>query len=131
MGLKSRTKVSAEFSMSSLTDIIFLLLIFFMLTSSLVQIRVDLPEADAKTIAPSDLIVQIDPQGNYRLNGNEIEFRYIQSEVRQLIDETKYPDKATLTIAAEKGVSWDKVSALMKVANNLKCRAIIATQPLK
>lgn len=131
MGLKSRSKVSAEFSMSSLTDIIFLLLIFFMLTSSLVQIRVDLPEADAKTIAPSDLIVQIDPEGKYRLNGNEIEFRYIQSEVRQLIEETKYPDKATLTIAAEKGVSWDKVSALMKVANNLKCRAIIATQPVK
>lgn len=131
MGLKSRSKVSAEFSMSSLTDIIFLLLIFFMLTSSLVQIRVDLPEADAKTIAPSDVIVQIDPQGAYRLNGKEIEFRYIQSEVQQLFQESKNPDKATLTIAAEKGVSWDKVSALMKVANNLKCRAIIATQPIK
>ncbi len=117
--------------MSSLTDIIFLLLIFFMLTSSLVQIRVDLPEADAKTIAPSDMIVQIDPQGSYRLNGKEIEFRYIQSELGQLIQESKYPDKATLTIAAERGVSWDKVSALMKIANNLKCRAIIATQPLK
>ena len=131
MGLKSRSKVSAEFSMSSLTDIIFLLLIFFMLTSSLVQIRVDLPEADAKTIAPSDVIVQINPQGAYRLNGKEIEFRYIQSEVQQLFQESKNPDKATLTIAAEKGVSWDKVSALMKVANNLKCRAIIATQPIK
>jgi biopolymer transport protein ExbD len=39
MGLKKRNKVSAEFSMSSLTDIIFLLLIFFMLTSSVVTIN--------------------------------------------------------------------------------------------
>lgn len=117
--------------MSSLTDIIFLLLIFFMLTSSLVQIRVDLPEADAKTIAPSDIVVQLDPKGTYKLNGKEIDYRYIQSEVAQLIQDSKYPDKATLTIAAERGVSWDKVSALMKIANSLKCRAIIATQPIK
>ena len=52
MGLKKRTKVSAEFSMSSLTDIIFLLLIFFMLTSTLVQIPpFDLPEAESELVA--------------------------------------------------------------------------------
>ena len=53
MGLKKRGKVSAEFSMSSLTDIIFLLLIFFMLTSKLVVIDpYELPESDSTTVAP-------------------------------------------------------------------------------
>lgn len=131
MGLKSRSKVSAEFSMSSLTDIIFLLLIFFMLTSSLVQIRLDLPEAEAKTIAPSDIVVEITPEGTYRLKGKEVQLRYLQSEVKKLIAQSENPDKATVTIAAEKGVEWQKVSEVMKIANNLRSRAIIATQPLK
>lgn len=131
MGLKSRSKVSAEFSMSSLTDIIFLLLIFFMLTSSLVQIRLDLPEAEAKTIAPSDIVVEITPEGTYRLKGKDIELRYLQSEVKKLIEQSENPDKATVTIAAEKGVQWQKVSEVMKIANNLRSRAIIATQPKK
>ncbi|MEZ4907473.1 MAG: biopolymer transporter ExbD [Saprospiraceae bacterium] len=49
MGLKKRNKTSAEFSMSSLTDIIFLLLIFFMLTASMVQINFEIPESNSKT----------------------------------------------------------------------------------
>jgi biopolymer transport protein ExbD len=131
MGLKRRSKVSAEFSMSSLTDIIFLLLIFFMLTSSLVQIRLDLPEAEAKTIAPSDIIVEISPKGQYKLKGEVTQLRYLQNGIQELIQQSDNPDKATVTIAAEKGVEWKKVSEVMKIANNLKCRAIIATQPLK
>ena len=131
MGLKRRSKVSAEFSMSSLTDIIFLLLIFFMLTSSLVQIRLDLPEAEAKTIAPSDIVVEITPEGIYRLKGKETDLRRLQSEVQKLIELSDNPQKATITIAAEKGVEWRRVSEVVKIANNLRSRAIIATQPIK
>jgi biopolymer transport protein ExbD len=131
MALKSRSKVSAEFSMSSLTDIIFLLLIFFMLTSSMVQIRLDLPEAEAKTIAPSDVIVEITQDGVYKLKGEDVSPRLLRTEVQKLIATSENPDNATVTIAAEKGVSWKHVSEVMKVANALKCRAIIATQPLK
>ncbi|MCB0682601.1 MAG: biopolymer transporter ExbD, partial [Saprospiraceae bacterium] len=57
MALKKRSKVSAEFSMSSLTDIIFLLLIFFMLTSNFVKIQpFELPESDSKTVAPTSAV---------------------------------------------------------------------------
>lgn len=95
------------------------------------QIRLDLPEAEAKTIAPSDIVVEITPEGTYRLKGKEVELRYLQSEVKKLIAQSENPDKATVTIAAEKGVEWQKVSEVMKIANNLRSRAIIATQPLK
>ena len=70
MGLKKRSKVSAEFSMSSLTDIIFLLLIFFMLTSSLVRFdQFDLPTSDAQTMAPTNIVVTVAANGKYTVNG--------------------------------------------------------------
>ena len=72
MGLKKRNKVSAEFSMSSLTDIIFLLLIFFMLTSNFVQIQpFELPESDSKTVAATSIVVSIEKDGTHTLNNAE------------------------------------------------------------
>ena len=74
MALKKRSKISAEFSMSSLTDIIFLLLIFFMLTSTLVKIEaVDLPESDSKTVAPVSVAVMLYQFGIYKIESAEIE----------------------------------------------------------
>ena len=57
--------------MSSLTDIIFLLLIFFMLTSSLVQINIKLPESDSKTVASTDLAVLVMKDGTFSINGKK------------------------------------------------------------
>ncbi|MEZ5056388.1 MAG: biopolymer transporter ExbD [Saprospiraceae bacterium] len=74
MGLKKKTKVSAEFSMSSMTDIIFLLLIFFMLTSTLVApnaLNLKLPgTSTSKTPSTKNLDeVSISSSGDYYLNG--------------------------------------------------------------
>ena len=129
MGLKKRSKVSAEFSMSSLTDIIFLLLIFFMLTSSLVQITVDLPESDARTVAPTDVTVAITAEGRLTLNGRDIAKGSLENAVRRAIEESDNRQNATVTIVAEKGVNWSEVSDITRMANRLQARAIIATQP--
>ncbi len=131
MGLKKRSKVSAEFSMSSLTDIIFLLLIFFMLTSSLVQINVDLPESDAKTVAPTDVIVAINMDGSLNLNGRAVSKAALEGAVRTAIQESENRHNATITIVAEKGVNWSEVIDVTRMANRLQARAIIATQPRK
>jgi len=75
MGLKKKSKVSAEFSMSSLTDIIFLLLIFFMLTSSMVvpnALNLKLPgkkKSNTELKAPPAK-VSIRRDGTYWLSGN-------------------------------------------------------------
>ena len=69
MAVKKRNKTSAEFSMSSLTDIIFLLLIFFMLTSSMIQINIQLPESSSKTVAPTDYTVMMTKDGAVKFNG--------------------------------------------------------------
>ena len=76
MGMKKRTKVSAEFSMSSLTDIIFLLLIFFMLTSSMVvpnALNLQLPGSKqsrpSQPTTTSPPTVTINDNGTYLLDG--------------------------------------------------------------
>ena len=133
MGLKKRNKVSAEFNMSSLTDIIFLLLIFFMLTSNFVQIRLDLPESDSKTVAASSLLVEIDKEGNHKFLNQQIEPDAIKNQLINEIatlDEEEKKD-VTLTIAAEKDASFDHVAKLIEVAGQLRIKAILATQAKK
>jgi biopolymer transport protein ExbD len=129
MGLKKRNKVSAEFSMSSLTDIIFLLLIFFMLTSSLIQINMDLPQSNVKTVAPTDIAVTIEKDGFIAFNGRRTSMGKLEGQLRQAIDASENKENATVTIVAELGVEWQRVSDVMKVANRLNARAIIATEP--
>lgn len=132
MGLKKRSKVNAEFNMSSLTDIIFLLLIFFMLTSSLVNISVDLPEADARTIASSAATVSINQEGSFSINGREMPLNELRNEMHKIVEkerEKKEDEVPTITIAAERNQPWDKVTEVMRIANELKIKAIIATKP--
>ena len=130
MGLKKRAKVSAEFSMSSLTDIIFLLLIFFMLTANFVRVdNLELPKSDSKTVAPSDVAVAIQKDGKFLLNGNEIPMSGLRGGIQRAIRESENRDNATLTIVAEVGVPTRKVHELMKIASELKLKAILATQP--
>jgi biopolymer transport protein ExbD len=131
MGLKRRSKVSAEFSMSSLTDIIFLLLIFFMLTSSLVRVNAfDLPESDSKTVAAQSVVVTIRKDGTHLVNDKEVSPGRISMAIRSVTASSPVNrENTTVTIAAEKGTPFDYVLNVMKTANNLRMKAILATQP--
>lgn len=133
MGLQKRNKVSAEFNMSSLTDIIFLLLIFFMLTSNFVKINLDLPESDSKTIAASSLLVEIDEDGNHKFLNRAIQPEDIKNELINEIATLGEEEKkdVTLTIAAEKNASFDYVADLIEIAGQLRIKAILATQAKK
>ncbi len=132
MGLKKRNKVSAEFSMSSLTDIIFLLLIFFMLTANFVRIDpFDLPTSDSKSVAPTSIVVSVDKRGTYKYKGSAINIRTLERTVRRDIRglDNEQKRSVTITIAAEQGVPFDNVRKVMEVAGRLRVKAILATQP--
>lgn len=132
MSIKRRNKVSAEFSMSSLTDIIFLLLIFFMLTATLVKIQpFDLPESDSKTVAAVSAVVSIDAKGEILLDGEASNFRNMEAVMRKKFADMPDRENATVTIVAEKGVPFQQVIQVMEIAARLRVRAIIATQPPK
>ena len=76
MELKRKNRINAEFSMASMTDIIFLLLIFFMITSSAISqssIEVKLPTADTTNPSVQDpSVVTIKEDGKYFVNDKEI-----------------------------------------------------------
>ena len=129
MGLNKRSKVSAEFSMSSLTDIIFLLLIFFMLTSTLVRIQpFELPKSDSKTVAATDIVVELRQDGSVKLNGNEISAAALEGGLRTKVNEAKKRENVTVTIVAEMGTESGEVIRVMDIANRLRAKA--RTPPL-
>lgn len=129
MAVKKRSKISAEFNMSSLTDIIFLLLIFFMLTSNTVQISVQLPKSDSTAVAPTNLPITMLVDGTISVAGKPSSITSLEKDVALAVRETENKENATLTIISEVGVPWENVHKAMAIASGLKIKAIIATQP--
>ena len=127
--MKKRNKVNPEFNMSSLTDIIFLLLIFFMLTSSVVQVTVKLPESDSKTVAPSDFSVQLFKNGKIMVNGKNTTKKNLEKRIAYEFRPTSNKENGTVSIIAETGVDWKEIHTVMKIASGLEYKAIIATAP--
>jgi biopolymer transport protein ExbD len=131
MAVKKRNKVTAEFNMSSLTDIIFLLLIFFMLTSKMVNIQMELPESDSTTVAPSNLFVMMKLDGTIEVAGKSSSIETMEKDVALAVRKTDNKENATLAIISEVGVPWETVHKAVAIASGLKIKAIIATQPHK
>jgi biopolymer transport protein ExbD len=130
MALRRHKKHMGEVNMSSMTDIIFMLLIFFMLTSTLVKyLPFTLPKSDQRTSASVKTIVSIEKGGKFAVNDQPVSFNQLEALVKASI--ALAPDKVnpTVTIAAEVGVPFEEVTRVMAVANRLKAKTILATEP--
>ena len=133
MGIKKRNKVSAEFSMSSLTDIIFLLLIFFMLTSSLVapnSLFLKMPGTSTSKLPPSSKKIDdvaISSSGKYRLNGKTYSLSNLEKELgrRQSANKEKY----TVAISPNTKAPIDNVVYVMDIMKRYKIDGILAAEP--
>jgi len=118
--------------MSSLTDIIFLLLIFFMLTSTLVTLQpFELPESDSKTVAPTSVVVSIEKNGQHTVGSEEVSRSALERALRNEIANASSSEKEsyTVTIVAEIGTPFDYVVNVMEISARLGVKAILATQP--
>ncbi|WP_367388890.1 ExbD/TolR family protein [Lewinella sp. LCG006] len=132
MGLKKRAKVSAEFSMSSLTDIIFLLLIFFMLTSTLVApnaINFNLPGSTQKRVsAPRTLDeIRINNRGNYYYNNKNITLIEMEDQLRRL-SAGKEPKSESVIISIDKGAKVENVVAVMDLTLKFEINRVLAPE---
>lgn len=129
MGLKRRNKTSAEFSFASMTDIIFLLLIFFVLTSNFVKISdLSLPESESKTVAPTTVVVEVGLDGKFKFNSQTLTATALKSALARRKKEMGDPKDFTVTIAADKETPFDNVTEVIKIAGELRVKAILATQ---
>jgi len=128
MELKRRNRVNAEFSMASMTDIIFLLLIFFMITSSAISqsaIDVKLPKVDATNVSAQDpSTVTINPEGKYFVNDKEVPKEQLENV---LVNALKDEANPTFTIRADENTRHKDVVFVMGIAEIHKFNLAIAT----
>jgi biopolymer transport protein ExbD len=127
MKFKGRNKVSPEFSMSSMTDIVFLLLVFFMLTSNAPNaLDMILPKAKGKSTNTKNVAVSIKKNQNYYINNKNITASKIEVELRNLL---AGQNKPTVLLRVEEGVPIEKAVYVMDIANRNKFKVILAVRP--
>lgn len=131
MGLKKRSKVSPSFNMSSLTDIIFLLLIFFMLTSSIIvpnALNLQLPgkRSSSPPSKAQNKIIAITSDGNYTLNGTPISLTGVESQIKSL--RRSEGSGAAIVVSPSAKASNEDVVAILDLAYRYEIRAVL-TEP--
>jgi biopolymer transport protein ExbD len=129
MALKSRNKVSPNFNMSSMTDIVFLLLIFFMLTSTLVSpnaLKLLLPNSKAKTLEKQTISVSINKDLDFYINENQVIVSNLENELKQVLSQQQEP---AIILHADKTVDIEHVVKVMNIAYRNKYKIVLATKP--
>ncbi|MDG2139001.1 MAG: biopolymer transporter ExbD [Flavobacteriales bacterium] len=129
MALKSRNKVSPNFNMSSMTDIVFLLLIFFMLTSTLVSpnaLKLLLPNSKAKTLEKQTISVSINKELEFYINENKVIESNLENELKQVLTKQLEP---AIILHADKTVDIEHVVKVMDIAYRNKYKIVLATKP--
>lgn len=129
MNIRGRNKISPEFSMSSMTDIVFLLLIFFMLTSTLVTVNaldIILPKAQGKTENNKSTAVSITKNLDFYVDKKKVN----ESEIENyLLENLKNQENQTIVLRAEEGVPIEKAVKILDIANRNKIKVILAVRP--
>ena len=129
MSLRSKNKVIANFSMSSMTDIVFLLLIFFMLTSTLVSpnaLKLLLPNSKARTLEKQTISVSITPEIEYYIEDQKFPFEQLENQLKQRLANEQEP---AIILHADKTVDIEFAVKVMDIAYRNKYKVVLATNP--
>lgn len=130
MDLRSkRHKRQAEMHSSALNDILFILLLFFLIVSTLANpnvIKLSLPKAKSNTKARQTVVVSINQNREYFVGTNRVPFeRLKETLIPALANEDVEP---TVVINAEKSVPVEDVVNVMEIANDLGAKVVLATK---
>ncbi len=135
MAFKGSTKVMSDIGMSSMTDLVFLLLIFFLITSTLVNpnaLKLLLPKSTGQVSAKPTVSVSIEDSGGetytYHLNGDETPTHFADLE-DGLVDLLQGEEDPTFSIYSDESVPIKEVVSIMNIAKRNHYKVILATQP--
>lgn len=127
MNLKGRNKIRPDFNMSSMTDLVFLLLIFFMIASTLAKqlntIDVQLPKASGKTENRNSIAVTIDSSGRFYVNTVRVAKTQLESYLLQQLTNKTIP---SIILRAEQKVAIEEVVYVMNLANQNGIKVVLA-----
>jgi biopolymer transport protein ExbD len=128
MNLRGRNKVNPNFNMSSMTDIVFLLLIFFMLSSTLVTVSaidVLLPKAGGKTENNASVSISITNQSKFYIDKTLVSENNLELEILRKVGVDK---KKTIVIRGDQNVPYKSVMKVIDLANKNKLKMILAVK---
>jgi biopolymer transport protein ExbD len=127
MNLRSKSKVSAEFSMSSMTDLVFLLLIFFMLTSSIVTttaLDVTLPKSKAQTVNRENVVVQVGSDLKYKVDGEEVSIGALETSI---LNSIAGKEDAVVLLAVDGSIPTDETVRVLDIGYRNGLKMTLAT----
>jgi biopolymer transport protein ExbD len=128
MNIGSKNRISAEFSMASMTDLIFLLLVFFMLTSSFVTpsgLPVNLPSSAKSTIEVQKISVTVTKNLEFYVNDKKVTRGTLEGELKSRL---AGPGGAVV-LHIDKDVATEHLVYVAGVAAKLEAKVVIATKP--
>lgn len=138
MALKSRNKISKDFSSSTMSDLVFLLLIFFMITSTLVSpnaIKLLLPSSNSKTMTTKTMSVYVKAPDEFYVEDTRVPIQDLSLKIQEkLVGE---PDDAAVVLRADKDASVQLIVNVIDAVNKIndeskkKYKVILATKPVE
>ncbi len=129
MDIRGRNKINPNFNMSSMTDIVFLLLIFFMITSTLVTtsaLDILLPKASGTTENRKAVSVSITKKLDFYIDQKKVRENRLEQD---LLATLSGKDNPTIVLRAEEGVPIEKAVKIMDIANRNRIKVILAVRP--
>ena len=129
MKIRGRNKIRPEFNMSSMTDVVFLLLIFFMIATTLAKqlntIDVKLPQADGKTENRNTVSVTIKGSNEFYVNSNRVLKIKLENQLVSELTSLKTP---SIILRAEKKVAIEELVFVMNIANKNGIKVVLAVE---
>lgn len=132
MAIVSRNKRSINFAMSGMTDIVFLLLIFFMLTSTLIipaSEQVELPESNNQTQASPVLVLSIANDKTVYIEDQAYTMRDLEPVLTRMLE--PFGETPTIRLNADKTLVMEEVFAVLNIAKKHRYRVILGTKPVR
>lgn len=130
MAIKTRNKVDVSFSMSSMTDIVFLLLIFFIIASTLITpnaLNIMLPQSSPSRAKKQPATIEITTDGVYALNGEIVSIGELEPKLKAHLS-GKEKNNQGIVLKADKNVALSYVVKVMDIANKNQYKMVLATK---
>lgn len=129
MNLRRRHRVAPEVATASLNDIMFFLMLFFLITSTLVNpnvIKLLLPKASAnKTLNKQPLTISVTQDFQYFINNKPVAFDALPAELAAAIAGTSEP---TAVLRVDREITVQDLVNILEIGNKLKIKMILATE---
>jgi len=130
MKLESRHRPNKNFNMAGMTDIVFLLLVFFMITSTLIVPSagdINLPESNNQTQANPVLVVSISRDKQIMVQDQLYNLSEVEGVLRKIL--SPYGEAPTIRLNADRDLNMDEVFALLNIARRNRYKVILGTKP--